>query len=155
MINLIFWGKFNFWVSVKVHFLQFFVWIYYSNCDYCVSDDRCGFCNPSGDTVGVCLPVDIQHSDIKSSTGFCSSESSTSSHNISNVEFNWSEVSCKTKYTMAPLVLMVIYLLIFSSGNYMGNVWVVFRFCVSSLGPKCRILSSMGKKYLCFHFDIC
>lgn len=96
----------------------------FSNCDYCVSDDRCGFCHPDKELVGVCLPISVYHSDLRSSTGFCSSESSTQSHNVSNVDFKWSDVYCKTKYTLAPLILMVIYLLVFSAG-FASLPWVL------------------------------
>ena len=45
----------------------------FSNCDYCVTDDRCGFCAPSGPGTanGYCLPMNKEHEDSASSTGFC------------------------------------------------------------------------------------
>ncbi|CAD5233605.1 unnamed protein product [Bursaphelenchus xylophilus] len=84
-----------------------------SNCDFCVTDDRCGFCTPlTVAKVGVCLPLDPLHPDIQSSTGFCKS----SIKDNSTIAFDWSDLVCETKFTMAPLALMVVYLLFFSAG---------------------------------------
>ncbi|KAI6192148.1 hypothetical protein M3Y97_00305500 [Aphelenchoides bicaudatus] len=96
------------------------------NCDFCVTDDRCGFCSPDTQKVGLCLPLDPLKSDQRSSTGYCSSSSSGSylhSFNGGQV-FEWADVYCKTKYTAAPLALMVLYLLVFSAG-YAPLPWVL------------------------------
>uniref|UniRef100_A0A1I7SL82 Medium-chain acyl-CoA ligase ACSF2, mitochondrial n=1 Tax=Bursaphelenchus xylophilus TaxID=6326 RepID=A0A1I7SL82_BURXY len=90
----------------------------FTNCDFCVTDDSCGFCGATAfaNEGGVCLPLDELHSDIRSADGFCSSEAPSFMHNVSGVEFEWTDVFCENKYTMLPLILMVIYLISFSSG---------------------------------------
>uniref|UniRef100_A0A7E4VWI2 MFS domain-containing protein n=1 Tax=Panagrellus redivivus TaxID=6233 RepID=A0A7E4VWI2_PANRE len=84
----------------------------YSNCDYCVTDESCGFCSPNiGDTStpGACLPVSNTYPDDYSSFGACASNANAST-------FEWRSKFCTTKYTMLPLVVMVIYLICFASG---------------------------------------
>ncbi|CAD5230389.1 unnamed protein product [Bursaphelenchus okinawaensis] len=84
-----------------------------SNCDYCVTDDRCGFCSTSDSKYGLCLPLDPLHPDQQSSTGFCSPSFNST---VPTVSFSWTDVNCKTKYTLVPLVLMVVYLMFFNFG---------------------------------------
>ncbi|KAE9547775.1 hypothetical protein FO519_009011 [Halicephalobus sp. NKZ332] len=126
----------------------------HSNCDYCVTDDRCGFCAPSGvgNIDGYCLPMNNKHPDEASSTGFCAQGLNSENYNVHdeihtenetdgiqnrkniayNMQYNvynttsyeWADVYCHTKYTALPIVIMVIYLLFFSSG--MGPVpWIL------------------------------
>uniref|UniRef100_A0A914DU81 PSI domain-containing protein n=1 Tax=Acrobeloides nanus TaxID=290746 RepID=A0A914DU81_9BILA len=47
----------------------------YINCDFCVTDERCGFCSHQGDQniKGFCLPVNPEYADSRSETGYCSS----------------------------------------------------------------------------------
>ncbi|KAI6208949.1 hypothetical protein M3Y96_00169000 [Aphelenchoides besseyi] len=59
-----------------------------SNCDFCTTDDRCGFC--AFGEIGVCVPIE---------SNLCAVSS-----------------SCETKYTALPLILIVVYLLVFGMG---------------------------------------
>jgi hypothetical protein len=46
----------------------------FRNCDFCVTDERCGFCTRQGEEtrLGYCLPVDQTDKEDKSTTGYCS-----------------------------------------------------------------------------------
>ncbi|KAI6239318.1 Proton myo-inositol cotransporter [Aphelenchoides fujianensis] len=94
----------------------------FKNCDYCVTDEKCGFCRFKHDDNnkmgGYCLPVDHDN-DERSTTGACSSDITYQQfHNVSvggkTEEFEWGDVYCHTKYTIAPIILMVVYLCCFS-----------------------------------------
>nr|CDJ90985.1 General substrate transporter and Protein-tyrosine phosphatase domain containing protein [Haemonchus contortus] len=92
----------------------------YSNCDFCVTDDNCGFCAVKGLKTGYCLQRD-QHPDTLhpvSIMGPCASFESMGS------TYEWDAKTCETKYTVLPIVIMVLYLLSFSSG-YGPLPWVV------------------------------
>ncbi|CAD6189119.1 unnamed protein product [Caenorhabditis auriculariae] len=89
----------------------------FSNCDYCVTDERCGFCQPLGSQKGYCLPT--SGSSAISSIGPCS--------NLTieiTPKFQWSEDYCVSRFTIAPIILMLVYLSFFSSG-YAPLPWVM------------------------------
>ncbi|CAD5230670.1 unnamed protein product [Bursaphelenchus okinawaensis] len=90
----------------------------FTNCDFCVTDDSCGFCGATSfpKQGGVCLPIDELNADIRASTGFCGTNSPSFMHNVSGVEFEWTDAFCENKYTILPFIIMVIYLISFSSG---------------------------------------
>uniref|UniRef100_A0A914DCF4 Uncharacterized protein n=1 Tax=Acrobeloides nanus TaxID=290746 RepID=A0A914DCF4_9BILA len=89
----------------------------YSNCDFCVTDERCGFCAESGSlsTKGYCLPVNSDNSDLQSLTGFCANPDSNGWHINNNTKYEWADVYCHTKFTALPIILMVVYLAFFAS----------------------------------------
>ncbi|KAK0402252.1 hypothetical protein QR680_016233 [Steinernema hermaphroditum] len=81
-----------------------------SNCDFCITDEHCGFCSQSSSShVGYCLPLDLEHPD---DSKMCAQMSfnGSSEQNIWNTSF------CHTKYTVWPIIVMVVYLLIFAIG---------------------------------------
>uniref|UniRef100_A0A914UWE4 Major facilitator superfamily (MFS) profile domain-containing protein n=1 Tax=Plectus sambesii TaxID=2011161 RepID=A0A914UWE4_9BILA len=95
-----------------------------SNCDSCVTMEKCGYCDwskSSNDTKisGQCLPVHINDNTL-SQIGVCSS---TNNLNENGGSFSWANAYCKTKYTVIPIVIMVFYLIGFSSG-YGPVPWV-------------------------------
>ncbi|KAI1716877.1 sugar transporter domain-containing protein [Ditylenchus destructor] len=79
----------------------------YSNCDYCVTDESCGFCAFPNKTDGQCSTND----------------SKTEFHKVTNTEFEWADSYCHTKWTVLPILLMVLYLCCFSIG-YAPLPWV-------------------------------
>jgi SP family myo-inositol transporter-like MFS transporter 13 len=98
----------------------------YKNCDFCVTDERCGFCAQKGEESkkGICLPVDPDDSDERSSTGICGNVSSTQWHPYNGMEYEWADVYCHTSFTAIPIILMVVYLCCFSIG-YAPLPWVL------------------------------
>ncbi|VDK63710.1 unnamed protein product [Anisakis simplex] len=83
----------------------------YSNCDYCVTDEHCGFCfSKNVSHSSMCVPVNID--DIHVSTaGPCQTTSSQTNNSlIFHSEF------CETKYTVMPIVFMVVYIAFFAVG---------------------------------------
>ncbi|VDN55950.1 unnamed protein product [Dracunculus medinensis] len=88
----------------------------YSNCDYCVTDERCGYCHITDTKSGYCLPFDLIDHD-KSSTGPC-----MDMNNITN--FTWTSLHCATRFTILPIIVMVCYLAFFSIG-YAPMPWVL------------------------------
>ncbi|PIO64514.1 MFS transporter, SP family [Teladorsagia circumcincta] len=91
-----------------------------TNCDFCVTDERCGFCLLKGLKTGYCLEKNENGDDAHpvSSMGPCATPAAMGS------TYEWDANTCKTKYTVLPIVIMVIYLLSFSSG-YGPLPWVV------------------------------
>uniref|UniRef100_A0A915EHF9 Major facilitator superfamily (MFS) profile domain-containing protein n=1 Tax=Ditylenchus dipsaci TaxID=166011 RepID=A0A915EHF9_9BILA len=88
----------------------------HSNCDYCVTDEKCGFCSLSNGT-GFCLPKDSHDSELRSSTGQCASNTGTEWHlGPQKQEYEWMESFCHTKYTVLPILIMVLYLSSFAVG---------------------------------------
>uniref|UniRef100_A0A914W5N3 Major facilitator superfamily (MFS) profile domain-containing protein n=1 Tax=Plectus sambesii TaxID=2011161 RepID=A0A914W5N3_9BILA len=98
----------------------------YSNCDSCVTIEKCGYCGPSKNANstgfgGSCLPVADGDTSF-SQFGYCSSNfSSDPTNNGSN--YSWAADYCATQYTAIPIILMVLYLTFFSSG-YGPIAWV-------------------------------
>ncbi|KAF7633453.1 Proton myo-inositol cotransporter [Meloidogyne graminicola] len=98
--------------------------ISHSNCDFCTTDELCGFCEKKGG--GFCLPKDHFNSDIRSLTGPCSTDNSTNGlHYYDNIEYEWNE-NCHTdtKYTILPIIIMIIFLCSFAIG-YAPLPWVL------------------------------
>uniref|UniRef100_A0AC34QNH5 Major facilitator superfamily (MFS) profile domain-containing protein n=1 Tax=Panagrolaimus sp. JU765 TaxID=591449 RepID=A0AC34QNH5_9BILA len=99
----------------------------YSNCDFCVTDDQCGFCAVKGQRIsGWCLPMPSKDSDKNSDGGVCNLPSKTNDeyHTFGTATYEWADVYCHTKWTVLPIILMVIYLACFSSG-YAPIPWVL------------------------------
>ncbi|GMT31241.1 hypothetical protein PFISCL1PPCAC_22538, partial [Pristionchus fissidentatus] len=92
---------------------------HFSNCDFCVTDDNCGFCeyvNPDGTKTGFCLPFGNNETEVHSGTGPCSFVTP-------NPDYEWEDTYCVTQYTIMPIIIMVIYLCCFSIG-YAPLPWV-------------------------------
>ncbi|CAI5454664.1 unnamed protein product [Caenorhabditis angaria] len=89
----------------------------FSNCDFCVTDEACGFCQPVGVEKGYCLPVNNDNS--LSKIGPCMNSTETML-----AKYVWSPDVCKSRFTFLPIVLMVVYLSFFSSG-YAPLPWVM------------------------------
>ncbi|KHN73557.1 Proton myo-inositol cotransporter [Toxocara canis] len=82
----------------------------YSNCDFCVTDEHCGFCFSKGAAnVSMCVPVDANDIDV-SLIGPCSAASNNSD------SFTFHSEYCETKYTVMPIVFMAIYIAFFAVG---------------------------------------
>ncbi|VDK45997.1 unnamed protein product [Anisakis simplex] len=81
----------------------------YSSCDFCVTDEHCGFCSSRSDKeIGYCLPASHEDPSV-SMIGQCASGYNETSH-------EWSSVFCITKYTVMPIIVMVFYLASFAIG---------------------------------------
>lgn len=85
----------------------------FSNCDFCVTNEKCGFCQSSDKKTGYCLPVNADHTDSLSATGYCSSSNGYDSNGTS---YEWADTYCHTKWTALPIIIMVLYLACFASG---------------------------------------
>ncbi|GMR31212.1 hypothetical protein PMAYCL1PPCAC_01407, partial [Pristionchus mayeri] len=85
----------------------------FSNCDFCVTDERCGFCEyvaEDGTKTGFCLPFDGSNDTAAfSGTGPCNFISP-------NPDYEWEDGSCVTPLTILPIIIMFIYLCFFSIG---------------------------------------
>uniref|UniRef100_F1L0W0 Proton myo-inositol cotransporter n=1 Tax=Ascaris suum TaxID=6253 RepID=F1L0W0_ASCSU len=89
-----------------------------SNCDFCVTNEHCGFCHQGSNTdPGYCLPVDLEGDTDVSVLGPCASGFNTT-------VFNFAYGFCATKYTIMPIVLMVVYLAFFAMG-FAPLTWVL------------------------------
>ncbi|CAB3400418.1 unnamed protein product [Caenorhabditis bovis] len=91
----------------------------YRNCDYCVTDENCGFCQPMGNNNGYCLP--ISQTNGLSEMGPCTN---TTLETSSTAKFDWMPDFCNSRFTFLPIILMVVYLSFFSSG-YAPLPWVM------------------------------
>ncbi|CAG9538684.1 unnamed protein product [Cercopithifilaria johnstoni] len=87
-----------------------------SNCDHCVTDEKCGFCQPNLDSPeGYCLPYS-RASPERSLIGPCENSSVTT--------IKWENSFCPSKYAFIPIAVMVFYLAFFSIG-YAPMPWVL------------------------------
>ncbi|GMT31340.1 hypothetical protein PFISCL1PPCAC_22637 [Pristionchus fissidentatus] len=94
--------------------------IHMNNCDSCVTASECGFCYPTGDeAIGQCLPLN-EEDEGRSTTGFC-----TGGQMFNQTIPYVIKTTCKTKYTILPIIVMVFYLIAFSFG--MGPMPWVFN----------------------------
>jgi hypothetical protein len=95
----------------------------YENCDYCVTDESCGFCAfPEKSAGGYCFPKDPNNPANNASVGQCSSTNGSDQyHTVDNITYEWADTYCHTKYTILPIILMVVYLCCFSIGRYFSN----------------------------------
>ncbi|EPB73921.1 MFS transporter, SP family [Ancylostoma ceylanicum] len=84
----------------------------YSNCDHCVTNEKCGFCLMKETQSGYCLKRANAEAGQVSAVGPCSSIGAMQN------DFEWDADSCKTKLTAVFIVVMLFYLLSFSSGAY-------------------------------------
>uniref|UniRef100_A0A1I7ZWG0 MFS domain-containing protein n=1 Tax=Steinernema glaseri TaxID=37863 RepID=A0A1I7ZWG0_9BILA len=81
-----------------------------SNCDLCITDEYCGFCSKSSSArVGYCLPLDTENPD---ESAICDA----TSFGTSSTKHEWTNSFCHTRYTILPIIFMVVYLLIFAIG---------------------------------------
>ncbi|VDN52156.1 unnamed protein product, partial [Dracunculus medinensis] len=81
----------------------------FSNCDFCVTDEHCGFCEPKEvPGAGICAPFSKVDNNF-ASYGPCSAELIDSNH-------EWADNYCHTKYTILPIIVMLIYLVFFAIG---------------------------------------
>ncbi|CAJ0601195.1 unnamed protein product [Cylicocyclus nassatus] len=87
-----------------------------SNCDSCTLTDECGFCQKTGTNEGYCMKTGSVDSGSLAAYGQCSVPEP--------VGYEWDDHSCKTKLTIVFIILMLFYLLAFSSG-YAPLPWVV------------------------------
>ncbi|CAB3402550.1 unnamed protein product [Caenorhabditis bovis] len=92
----------------------------FKNCDFCVTEDNCGFCEQKGSKKGYCLPFATKNSDKYSSTGICEFDKFTGNGTL----FEWDDTYCHTKYTVLPIIIMVLYLVSFA-GGYAPLPWVL------------------------------
>ncbi|CAP29331.2 Protein CBR-HMIT-1.3 [Caenorhabditis briggsae] len=92
----------------------------YSNCDFCVTDEKCGFCENKASKTGYCLPFPDSDSADFSATGICQFSNLTGNGKT----YEWEDSYCHTKFTVLPIIIMVFYLLSFSAG-YAPLPWVL------------------------------
>ncbi|CAJ0565449.1 unnamed protein product, partial [Mesorhabditis spiculigera] len=83
----------------------------YSNCDYCVTDERCGFCKAKAADAGYCVPFSMDTDD-RSLTGPCIN----GTEHGRGQAYQWSPSFCRSGLTMLPIGLMILYLGFFSIG---------------------------------------
>lgn len=103
----------------------------YSNCDYCVTDEQCGFCPlipvagngvPSG---GICVSRNLDDANtlpqcfvLAERLGILNATNSIGLTLRADTEM---ETSCHTKYTALPILIMLLYLACYSIGEYGGR----------------------------------
>uniref|UniRef100_A0A914EAH8 Major facilitator superfamily (MFS) profile domain-containing protein n=1 Tax=Acrobeloides nanus TaxID=290746 RepID=A0A914EAH8_9BILA len=109
--------------------------IKYSNCDYCVTNENCGFCTlkSQNNKWGFCLPGKNNKSDTVSDTGYCNNSTSSDTDIYHNITLNgtsqiweWDDSFCHSKYTFLPIVFIVIYLACFASGLNLDEIEMLF-----------------------------
>uniref|UniRef100_A0A914QHW6 Major facilitator superfamily (MFS) profile domain-containing protein n=1 Tax=Panagrolaimus davidi TaxID=227884 RepID=A0A914QHW6_9BILA len=64
----------------------------FSNCDFCVTDDSCGFCAKTNQhSIGFCLPLPKEGSNINSTQGICATNATKDGmHYLPNgTEYEW------------------------------------------------------------------
>ncbi|KAJ1372452.1 hypothetical protein KIN20_034620 [Parelaphostrongylus tenuis] len=89
----------------------------YSNCDFCVTNEACGFCEIKGLKSGYCL-AKYDDDSLVSAVGPCRSLEQI------GTTYEWDRNSCQTSLTVMPIIIMVLYLLSFSIG-YAPLPWVM------------------------------
>uniref|UniRef100_A0A914Y6J5 Major facilitator superfamily (MFS) profile domain-containing protein n=1 Tax=Panagrolaimus superbus TaxID=310955 RepID=A0A914Y6J5_9BILA len=91
----------------------------YSNCDRCVTDDKCGFCSVKDQRKnGYCLAIAEKYGDRNSKAGYCMEDTGNEMHNPFNNDtiYEFANVYCHTQWTIFPIILMVVFFTCFSSG---------------------------------------
>ncbi|VDM61792.1 unnamed protein product, partial [Angiostrongylus costaricensis] len=83
----------------------------FSNCDFCVTNEACGFCEIKGQKTGTTTDKEVNI------------ELSNYNH-VKGTTYEWDRNSCKTSLTVFPIIIMVLYLLSFSIG-FAPLPWVV------------------------------
>uniref|UniRef100_A0AC35UAT8 MFS domain-containing protein n=1 Tax=Rhabditophanes sp. KR3021 TaxID=114890 RepID=A0AC35UAT8_9BILA len=101
----------------------------FSLCDDCTNTgNRCGFCGDENNikVSGFCLPVNPDDATYGSSVGECRIKSSDMYHKNPNTgaTYQWLNSYCISKWTVLPIVIMVLYLCSFSIG-YGPLPWVI------------------------------
>ncbi|VDO29205.1 unnamed protein product [Onchocerca flexuosa] len=96
----------------------------FRNCDDCVTSEHCGYCTLADDSsslstnFGQCLPtnsLNAQHSLY----GYCKDDA------MNGTDYLFTDTSCKTRFTALPIVIMVLYISVYSFG--MGPIPWVFN----------------------------
>lgn len=91
----------------------------HSNCDYCVTDEHCGFCPlvPVGEesTNGICVPRSL-HAYTSPNCLLLAQQLNATGTNKTLRDDVEMETNCRTRFTALPIVLMVVYLCCFSIG---------------------------------------
>ncbi|KAL3989923.1 Sugar transporter family protein [Acanthocheilonema viteae] len=96
----------------------------YRNCDDCVTSEYCGYCGLTEDSsslstgFGQCLPVNPENSQ-NSLYGYCKDCTSNAT------DYLFTDTSCKTRFTALPIIIMVLYISVYSFG--MGPIPWVFN----------------------------
>uniref|UniRef100_A0A7E4VVT4 MFS domain-containing protein n=1 Tax=Panagrellus redivivus TaxID=6233 RepID=A0A7E4VVT4_PANRE len=96
----------------------------YKNCDFCVTDESCGFCSVNGNAKsGYCAPLD---DDDRADVGYCSLTSlgNKGKYDVNGTTYEWGSVYCHTSLTVLPIILMMVYLACFAIG-YAPLAWVL------------------------------
>lgn len=97
-----------------------------SNCDYCVTNENCGFCTVKGqdNAPGWCFPVGSSK-DLQSSIGYCNSSTTSDTDNYhyplgkDGPTYEWTHKYCHTKYTWLPILVIIIFISSFSAGEHL------------------------------------
>ncbi|EFO24238.1 sugar transporter [Loa loa] len=96
----------------------------FRNCDDCVTSEYCGYCgltedsSSSSTSFGQCLPVNLQNTQY-SLYGYCKDGMNNAT------DYIFTDTSCKTRFTALPIVIMVLYISVYSFG--MGPIPWVFN----------------------------
>uniref|UniRef100_A0A915PW95 Major facilitator superfamily (MFS) profile domain-containing protein n=1 Tax=Setaria digitata TaxID=48799 RepID=A0A915PW95_9BILA len=96
----------------------------YRNCDDCVNSEYCGYCTLTeassalSSSFGQCLPINRENVEY-SLYGYCEENATNGTDSI------FTDNSCKTRFTALPIVIMVLYISVYSFG--MGPIPWVFN----------------------------
>lgn len=95
----------------------------FRNCDDCVTSEHCGYCSLSKQVAseasfGQCLPLNPINAQY-SLYGFCKHDG------INATKYTFADNYCETRFTAIPIIIMVLYISVYSSG--MGPIPWVFN----------------------------
>uniref|UniRef100_A0A1I8E8F2 Sugar transporter n=1 Tax=Wuchereria bancrofti TaxID=6293 RepID=A0A1I8E8F2_WUCBA len=96
----------------------------FRNCDDCVTSEHCGYCSLREEssslptTFGQCLPVNSENTQ-HSLYGYCKDGMNNAT------AYLFTDTSCKTRFTVLPIVIMILYISVYSLG--MGPIPWVFN----------------------------
>ena len=93
----------------------------YSNCDFCVTDEHCGFCPLASVGEEAANGVCVSRSPHFSTSPGCILQTQHLKLNASSAEDVEMETNCRTRFTALPIVLMVVYLCCYSIGTSYAN----------------------------------
>ncbi|MFH4974743.1 hypothetical protein AB6A40_001452 [Gnathostoma spinigerum] len=120
----------------------------YDNCDFCVTDEACGFCKRADGTAkkGWCLPVD-EDEPSHSTQGVCGI-----GHDPKIYEYH--SDYCVTKYTAMPIAVMVFYLTSFAVGNVLMNFFWFHFLTITRFTQQITVLMNLHTFKLFGHPDL-